>query len=186
MFGAKDCERAQALLEEQCGTNLPFLSELGPVQLERYRFAAIKVSAGRLGGLERAIALAKTDWRDLLMEADFGHDVRAHERWCEGVLAANAVVDRAARYNEQLDERLRRTGIVDDGLFNDFAEVQNDPNASSVGWLHAKLCVLASRVTAGATLSLFEPSTGTFTEVAAPADLVRWADRYFPIARFRG
>lgn len=185
MFGAEDRERAQTLIEEQCGTNLPFLSELGPVQLERYRFAALKVSAGRLSGLEHAIALAKTDWRDLLMEAGFGHDVRAHERWCEGVLASNAALDRATRYNEQLDERLRRTGIVDGGLFSDFAEVQNDPNASSVGWLHAKLCVLASRVATGAALSLFEPSTGTLTEVAELADLVRWADRHFPIARFR-
>jgi len=32
-------------------------------------------------GLLEAIELAKADWRDLLMAAGFGEDVRAHEFW---------------------------------------------------------------------------------------------------------
>ena len=31
--------------------------------------------------LQKAIELAKTDWRDLLMSAGFGEDIHAHERW---------------------------------------------------------------------------------------------------------
>ena len=81
LFSADDRGTAQKLLEDHCGNSLPSLAELDPIQLERYRFAAIRVSNGTLKGLESAIALAKIDWRDLLMEADFGHDLQAHERW---------------------------------------------------------------------------------------------------------
>ena len=88
LFSAEERETARKLLEDHCGTNLPFLSDLDPSQLERYRFAAIKVSQGVLKGLESAIALARTDWRDLLMKADFGHDTQAHERWCASTLRA--------------------------------------------------------------------------------------------------
>jgi hypothetical protein len=185
LFGPEERERAMAVIETQCGAHRLGLPGLGPVPLERYRFAALRASGGRLDGLERAVALAKTDWRDLLMEADFGHDVQAHERWCEEILAAESARARAARYNEQLDERLRRTGLVDARLFLDFAAVQDDPDASSVGWLHAKLCVLSSRLAAGAAVSLFEPSTGALREVADLDELAQWAERHFPIARFR-
>lgn len=88
VFGADDRARARTLLEEQCGANLPGLEGLDPLQLERFRYAVIRISEGRLAALDKAIALAKTDWRDLLMEADFGHDLRAHERWCSEVLRA--------------------------------------------------------------------------------------------------
>lgn len=74
-------ETARKLLEEHCGANLPSLSDLDSTQLERYRFAAIRISNGDMKRLESAIVLAKTDWRDLLVEADFGHDTQAHERW---------------------------------------------------------------------------------------------------------
>ncbi len=88
MFAAGQRHDARRLLEEEFGTNLPLLSGLDPVQLERYRFAAIRISHGDLKGLESAIALAKTDWRDLLMEADFAKDTQAHERWFAVVIPA--------------------------------------------------------------------------------------------------
>ncbi len=88
VFAAEEREGARTLLEARCGTNLPVLSGLDPIQLERYRFAAIRVSQGDLKGLEGAISLANTDWRDLLMQADFAHDTQAHERWCANVLGA--------------------------------------------------------------------------------------------------
>jgi hypothetical protein len=76
-------QRAEAvrLLVEECGNNLPMLESLDAVQLERYRFAALKLGGGSLDGLRQAIALAKTDWRDLLMNAGFVFDVQTHERW---------------------------------------------------------------------------------------------------------
>jgi hypothetical protein len=45
------------------------------------RFAALKLSEGRLDRLEEAIKLAQTDWRDLLVAAGFAHDVEAHLNW---------------------------------------------------------------------------------------------------------
>ena len=48
---------------------------------ERLRFAALRVSHGDMGALERAIALGRTDWRDLLVAADFADDIQAHEKW---------------------------------------------------------------------------------------------------------
>jgi hypothetical protein len=81
LFAPQQRAEAERLLAEECGNNLPVLENLDPVQLERYRFAALKLSGGTLDGLRRAVALAKRDWRDLLMNAGFGHDVHAHERW---------------------------------------------------------------------------------------------------------
>jgi hypothetical protein len=81
LFHGKNVETATALLVEHCGNNLPFLEKCSPKQLERYRFAALKLSAGRLDKLREAVRLAKEDWRDLLVAAGFAHDARAHEKW---------------------------------------------------------------------------------------------------------
>ena len=81
LFRADEYEEVAALLDEQCGTNLPFLDKCSEYELERYRFAALKMSGGSLPQLLRAIQIAQMDWRDLLMAASFGHDIHAHERW---------------------------------------------------------------------------------------------------------
>jgi len=81
-------QRAQAaqLLVDECGNNLPLCEHTTPASLERIRFAALKLSRGDLPGLEEAIALAKLDWRDLLMAADFG-DTSAHAAWWPRITA---------------------------------------------------------------------------------------------------
>jgi hypothetical protein len=81
LFGPDDRAIACRLLAEHCGANLPFLKNADSVELERYRFAALKLSNGTVDGLGRAIELAKTDWRDLLVAAGFGSDVNAHKAW---------------------------------------------------------------------------------------------------------
>jgi hypothetical protein len=81
LFAASDRLEAERLLVEQCGNNLPFDENLDAVQLERVRFAALKLSEGNLGSLRDAVELAQIDSRDLLMAAGFGEDTRAHERW---------------------------------------------------------------------------------------------------------
>jgi hypothetical protein len=81
LFAPENRAAAEQLLVDECGNNLPFLHELNQFQLERFRFAALKLSEGRLPDLEQAIGLAKRDWRDLLMAAGFGDDVTEHERW---------------------------------------------------------------------------------------------------------
>jgi hypothetical protein len=68
------------LLLHQCGNNLPLLKKLNEIELERFRFAALKLSAGNIEKLKEAIVLAKADWRDLLVSAGFG-TVDSHKSW---------------------------------------------------------------------------------------------------------
>jgi hypothetical protein len=81
LFRQGERNEAASLLAEQCGNNLPFLESLDEHGLERFQFAALKLSGGNLSRLRNAIELAKTDWRDLLMAAGFGEDTRAHACW---------------------------------------------------------------------------------------------------------
>ncbi len=81
MFEGEDRRSAIQLLLEQCGNNLPGLQSLDAMQLERFRFAALKVSEGQLAKLRSAVQLAQTDWRDLLVVAGFAEDLDAHEAW---------------------------------------------------------------------------------------------------------
>jgi len=81
LFLLSEREEASRLLIEECGNKLPFLEKLDEYQLERFRFAALKLSGGSMERLRKSIAQAKTDWRDLLVAAGFGNDVNIHESW---------------------------------------------------------------------------------------------------------
>jgi hypothetical protein len=81
VFAASDRAEAERLLVDECGNNLPFCQDSDQYQLERVRYAAMKLSRGTINGLRQAVELAKTDWRDLLMAAGFGEDETAHLRW---------------------------------------------------------------------------------------------------------
>jgi hypothetical protein len=77
LFRSNDIELVCSLLTDECGANLTEYPEL----LERIRFAVLKLSHGDLNTLQRAIDLAKLDWRDALVSAGFGEDIKAHESW---------------------------------------------------------------------------------------------------------
>jgi hypothetical protein len=79
VFDSSLHEEATRILKELAGPSSG-LSDT-PEGLERVRFAALKASGGTIKGLRNAIELAYTDWRDLLVSADFAHDATAHERW---------------------------------------------------------------------------------------------------------
>ena len=81
LFAEDERAAATQLLVEECGDNLPFNEGQGPVDLERIRFAALKLSAGSLKELREVIALAKIDWRDVLFSAGFENDVTVHRSW---------------------------------------------------------------------------------------------------------
>ena len=81
LFPPEEQARVAAIIEDECGNNLPFLERYDSFQMERFRFAALKLSEGDLAKLNRAVEVAKVDWRDLLVAAGFGHDVRIHETW---------------------------------------------------------------------------------------------------------
>lgn len=70
-----------ALLAVECGRNLPLSRDASEAAIERIQFAALKQSGGDMNALVRAIELAQTDWRDLLVAAGFAVDVHAHESW---------------------------------------------------------------------------------------------------------
>jgi hypothetical protein len=51
---------------------------------ERERFAALRLSGGKLDKLNEAVALAKSDYRDLLLAAGFAAHEEKHQRWWPG------------------------------------------------------------------------------------------------------
>jgi len=80
LFPPDQQEIVRNILLQECGNNLPFLQELDAVAMERFRFAALKLSHGRLAELQQAVDLAKTDWRDLLVAAAFD-TLNSHQSW---------------------------------------------------------------------------------------------------------
>lgn len=81
LFAPENRAEAVLLIERDCGNGLPFLDKASPVELERYRFAALKISEGDIIKLRRAIEVANQDWRDLLVGAGFADSVTAHLHW---------------------------------------------------------------------------------------------------------
>lgn len=86
IFSPADVVEASLWLEQECGNNLPFQKDADEFRMERIRFAAIKLSQGKMPELLRAIQLAQQDWRDVLMAAEFGHHLDAHEKWAAEIL----------------------------------------------------------------------------------------------------
>jgi hypothetical protein len=81
LFPAEEQDEVTRLLQEDCGAALPFADNVSADSFERVQCAALKLSAGRMDRLYDAIALAQTDWRDLLVAAGFAEDPRAHKDW---------------------------------------------------------------------------------------------------------
>jgi hypothetical protein len=71
---------AAELLVHHCDNNLPFCEKSDEFELERVRFAALKLSRGEIVRLREAIKLAQEDWRDLLVAVGFGN-LGAHKEW---------------------------------------------------------------------------------------------------------
>ncbi|HRI44501.1 MAG TPA: hypothetical protein PLV39_10080 [Fimbriimonadaceae bacterium] len=84
----RDRQDATRMLVDECADTLPLCSAATPVDLERIRFAALRVSEGDLRKLREGIALAAIDWRDLLMNAGFGLGVGDHDRWFDDVIGS--------------------------------------------------------------------------------------------------
>lgn len=74
-------EEAIRLLVEECGNNLPFCGKETASGMERIRFAALKLSGGKLSELRRAVETAKQHWRDILVAAGFGNSTTVHNDW---------------------------------------------------------------------------------------------------------
>ena len=81
MFPIEKQPYISTLLEKECANNFPFMENEIPESMERIRFAALKIAEGNIDLLKDEIQLAKTDWRDLLVNAEFADDINAHEQW---------------------------------------------------------------------------------------------------------
>ena len=86
LFSPSQVPEATQWLEDECGNNLSSCEAYDEYQMERIRFAAIKLSQGDMMKLLAAIDEARMDWRDLFMAADFGQDVNAHVIWAKEIL----------------------------------------------------------------------------------------------------
>lgn len=53
---------------------------------ERVRFAVIRLAMQGPQALGAAEALYRIDTRDLLVNAEFADDLKAHEKWCKSLL----------------------------------------------------------------------------------------------------
>jgi hypothetical protein len=81
LFAAESRDEVASLLDRECSNNLPFLESATPADLQRFHFAALKLSRGNLDRLRDAVELAKQDWRDLLVSAGFANSSDAHLHW---------------------------------------------------------------------------------------------------------
>lgn len=82
-FSGVDLAQAIEILENDCAPDrVPAMTDRG---CERIRLAALRLSQGNLSKLVDAVALAQTDWRDLLMTAGFGERLNAHKDWADTV-----------------------------------------------------------------------------------------------------
>ena len=92
LFEKPDSDQAIALLENECSDNLPLVRQWNPTpaSMERLRFAALKLSNGKLEKLRNALEIAKQDWRDLLMASGFADQLDAHKRWAEDLLRSSS------------------------------------------------------------------------------------------------
>ena len=86
IFPSDQASEAMQWLEDECGNNLPFQKDSDEFQMERIRFAALKLSAGNISALLKTVDEARMDWRDVLMAAGFGTDLSAHEFWANEIL----------------------------------------------------------------------------------------------------
>lgn len=81
LFSEKHRKEVEELLKIECGNNIPFCENKNKYQMERIRFAVLKLSEGNIEKLVKGIELAQIDWRDLLTAAGFGEDIEAHNTW---------------------------------------------------------------------------------------------------------
>jgi hypothetical protein len=81
LFSDAEQPRVEGMLLTRCGDTLPLVATSYTLLAERIRFAVLKLSGGNFTELERHIANAERDWRDVLVAAGFGNSLEAHKNW---------------------------------------------------------------------------------------------------------
>jgi hypothetical protein len=81
LFSHTDGVVVSDLLYRAVSGNIPFCSNSSPEDMERIRFAIIKMTKQSPLNLAVGIYMAQSDWRDLLMWAGFGNNSAEHMTW---------------------------------------------------------------------------------------------------------
>lgn len=90
LFSKSDGVIISDMLYRSVSGNIPFCDNSTPEDMERIRFAILKLTIASPLNLAVGICMAQSDWRDLLMSAGFGNDAAQHLTW----------------YNELMDSRI--------------------------------------------------------------------------------
>jgi hypothetical protein len=78
-------EIIEETLKTKCAENISFRKNRSSESFERIHFAIIKLlHEGE--NLEDLVKQANTDWRDLLVNAGFGNDLKEHNTWKDNIL----------------------------------------------------------------------------------------------------
>ncbi len=85
--------------------------------------------------------------------------------------------------NQQLDTKLAADGVVSCELYVRLAEAHGYGAASTVGWVEARLRVLAKRLASSAPLNLYTPHGTQLMLCQSLVELQAWASENFPDAR---
>lgn len=87
LFADTTRDLIKAKLATEIAEDLPLLDNPTPESLERLRFACLKLASEASDrDISAAVALATTDWRDLLLASGFGYDVAAHDDWFHRII----------------------------------------------------------------------------------------------------
>jgi hypothetical protein len=81
LFPEEQWVAVTAMLETECGSELPFADTLGTEGIERVRCAVLKICDGSIDKLKNAILAANFDWRDVLVAADFANSPEEYSDW---------------------------------------------------------------------------------------------------------
>ena len=81
LFAPAEHAEVRRLRASTCAAAALVAGNASPEAYERIHCAALKLSEGRFDKLYDAIALAQTDWRDLLVVAGFAQRTDAHLDW---------------------------------------------------------------------------------------------------------
>ena len=88
LFPSDQAEEMKKRLQDELSNGLVFAAYSTAESRERIWLAVVKSCKETLNPWNTWFELAKTDWRDLLMAADFGHDTTAHIKWKRKVLTS--------------------------------------------------------------------------------------------------
>ncbi|RYX89388.1 MAG: hypothetical protein EOO28_33160 [Comamonadaceae bacterium] len=84
LFAPEEQRHVRAMLSAECNQDALGCAGWTESDMERIWFAILKLASE--GQEIKAVArLARTDWRDVLVQAQFATDLNAHEKWHEAV-----------------------------------------------------------------------------------------------------